>query len=79
MGLFDFLFGDNNGSEKKAEVDEILAMTFDDPDFDELAEIGLIPGSNPGQDDEIDDDDNYGYAHHGPITEPLRGKQGPFK
>lgn len=73
MGILDFLFGDNNGSGKKEEVDEILAMTFDDPDFDELAEIGLIPGSNPGQDDAINDDGN------GPITEPLRDKPGPFK
>jgi hypothetical protein len=73
MGILDFLFGGHNGSEKKAEVDEILAMAFDDPEFDELAEIGLIPGSNPGQDDEIDDDDND------PSTEPLRDKQEPFK
>ena len=68
MGILDFLFGGNNDSDKKEEVDEILAMTFDDPDFDELAEIGLIPGSNPGLDDEINDDDN------GPITEPLCDK-----
>jgi hypothetical protein len=73
MGILDFLFGSNNGGEKKAEVDEILAMTFEDPEFDELAELGLIPGSNPDQDDEIDDDDN------GPSTEPLRDKQRPFK
>jgi len=79
MGILDFLFGGNNGSGKKEEeVDEILAMTFDDPDFDELAAVGLIPGSNPGQDDD-DNDDIYDYASNGPITEPLRDKQGPFK
>lgn len=73
MGILDFLFGSNNGNGRKEEVDDILAMTFDDPDFDDLAEIGLIPGSNPGKDDEVDDDD------HGPYTEPLRERQWPFK
>ena len=45
MGLFGF--GGKKKDDEPEEVDEILEMIFEDPEFDDFAENGMVTPTNP--------------------------------
>ena len=74
MGIFD-MFKRKDDHEKN-EADEILEMIFNDDEFDECADAGLIPDSNPGKDD--DEENSESDDDNGPDTEPVKAWWWPF-
>lgn len=64
MGIFDF-FKNNNDDDNK-ELDELEEIIFEDEEYDEWAEAGMIPNTDPGRATNNDDEDN------GPDTEEIK-------
>nr|BBH85258.1 hypothetical protein KTC_00090 [Thermosporothrix sp. COM3] len=76
MVLWFFGWGkdeDEEDDEKKKkekmqqDLDDLEEMVFNDPEFDEHADAGLIPSSNPGKEDD-----------EGPDTDKVRIPWWPF-
>jgi hypothetical protein len=77
MGLFGF--GGKKKDDEPEEVDEIIEMIFEDPEFDDFADKGMVTPTNPPMGGFEVDDDEAGISFDERSTDKLRAWWNPFK
>jgi len=78
MGLFGF--GSKKKDDEPEEVDELIEMIFEDPEFDEFADKGMVTPTNPPIGDfEIDDEEDSISSDDDRSTDKVRAWWNPFK
>ncbi len=79
MGLFGF--GGKKKDDEPEEVDEIIEMVFEDTEFDDFADKGMVTPTNPPlgdfEIDEDEDDDSSDYDDRS--TDKVQVWWNPFK